>query len=162
MEKRRSLAIISLGLACLLATACQTAGTPGQSPATAKTQATANVSTQAIVNTPNQAKGTPAQSQVTVERQGLPPRQPASRSGTAVSSAGARPATSAQQKGVANGTVESLKHLYSVFTGREIDAQKVITSAIAAAIVVLGIGAFAALSAIRHRRLTTSSSHARR
>jgi hypothetical protein len=154
MEKPRSLAIISLGLACLLATACQTAGTPGQSPATAKTQATANVSTQ--------AKGTPTQSHVTVERQVLPPRQPASRSGTATSSAGVRPATSAQQKGVADGTLENLKHLYSVITGREIDTRKVINSAMAAAIVVLGIGAFAAMHAIRHRRLTPSSSHAQR
>ena len=162
MKKPRSLAIISLGLACLLATACQTAGTPGQSPATAKTQATANVSTQATVNTPTQAKGTPTQSHVTVERQVLPPRQPASRSGTATSSAGVRPATSARQKGVADGTLENLKNLYSVITGREIDTRKVIDSAIAAAIVLLAIGAFAAFSAIRHRRLTTSSSHAQR
>jgi hypothetical protein len=162
MEKPRSLAIISLGLACLLATACQTAGTPGQSSAAAKTQATANVSAQAAVNTPTQAKGTPTQSQVTVERQVLPPRQPASRSRTAASSAGVRPATSAQKKGVANGTFENLKHLYSAITGREIDTRKVINSAIAAGIVVLGIGAFVALSAIRHRRLSTSSSHARR
>jgi hypothetical protein len=162
MEKPRSLAVISLGLACLIATACQTAGTPGQSPAAAKTQATAKVSTQATVNTPTQAKGTTTQSQVAVERQVLPPRQPASRSGTATSSAGVRPATSAQQKGVAHGTLENLKHLYSVITGREIDTGTVINSAMAAAIIVLGIGAFAALSAIRHRRLTTSSSHARR
>jgi len=162
MEKPRSLAIISLGLACLLATACQTAGTPGKSPATAKTQATANVSTQATVNTPTQAKGTPTQSQVTAERQVLPPRQPASRSGTATSSAGVKPATSAKHKGVADGTLENLKHLYSVITGRKIDTRMVIDGAIAAAIVVLGIGAFVALSAIRHRRLTPSSSHAQR
>jgi hypothetical protein len=38
----------------------------------------------------------------------------------------------------------------------------VIDGAIAAAIVVLGIGAFAAMRAIRHRRLTPSSSHAQR
>ena len=162
MQKPRSLAIISLGLACLLATACRTAGTPGQSPATTETQATANVSTQATMNTPTQAKGTPTQSQVTVERQVLPPRQPASRSGTATSSAGVRPATSARQKGVADGTLENLKNLYRVITGRQIDTRMVIDGAIAAAIVVLGIGAFAALSALRHRRLTTSSSHARR
>ena len=160
MKKPRSLAIISLGLACLLATACQTAGTPGQSPATAKTQATANVSTQTTVNTPTQAKGTPTQSHVTVERQVLPPPQPASRSGT--SSTGVRPATSAHKKGVVDGTVENFKKLYRVITGRQIDTRMIIDVAIAAAIVVLGIGAFAALSAIRHRRLTTSSSHAQR
>ena len=162
MEKPRSLVIISLALACLLATACQTAGTPGHSPATAKTQATVNVPTQATVNTPTQAKGTPTQSQVTVEPQVLPPRQPASRSGTATSSAGVRPATSAHQKGVAGGTLGNFKNLFRVITGHQIDTRMVVDSAIAAAIVVLGIGAFVAMRAIRRRRLTPSSSHAQR
>jgi hypothetical protein len=162
MEMPRSLAIISLGVACLLATACQTTGTPGKSPTTPKTQAAANVSTQATANTPAQTKGTLTQSQVAPERQVLPRSQTASRKGTAPSAKGVKPATSAHKKGVVGGTLENVKSLYKVITGRQIDTRMVIDAAIAAGIVVLAIGAFVALSAVRHRRLATSSPQARR
>ncbi len=166
MEKPRSRAVVSLGLACLLATACQTAGTPGQSPATAETQATASTSTQAkgtptpspaaaetqaAAGTATQAKGTPNPSQVAAGRQALPARQPASRSGT--TSAGARSGSSAQQKGARDGMLRNLGSLYRVITGREIDTTKVVDGAIAAGIIVLGIGTFATVRVIRRRRV---------
>ncbi|MGA2479200.1 MAG: hypothetical protein ABSG63_10675 [Spirochaetia bacterium] len=160
MEKPRSLVMMSLGLACLLAMACQTARTPVQSPAGAEAQSK-GTSTQLPATAETQAKETPIQKEATVERQALPPRQPASQNRTATSPAGARPAAAARQKSGADETMANLKTLYSVVTGHEINATKIIDSAIAAAIVVLGIGAFAAVLAIRHRRLTPSSSHIR-
>jgi hypothetical protein len=172
MERPRSLAIISLGLACLLATACQTAGTKGQSPAATETQASGDTSiqekgtptrsqaaaeTQAAANTQTQAKGTSTPSQIAAERQALSSRQPASRGSTTTASAGVRRAGSARQKGVADEALKDLGKLYGVITGREIDTTRVIDGAIAAGIVVLGAGTFAGVRLIRHRKLTPSS-----
>jgi predicted lipid-binding transport protein (Tim44 family) len=177
MEMPRSLAFVSLGLICLLATGCQTARTPGQPPAGAGIQATADASIQAkgatagspaaaespaTANTPAQDNGTSARSQVVAERQAQPPGQPASRNTAATPLAGVRRSASAQQNGVARGTLEHLENLLSVIVGREIDTAEVIDSAIAAGIVVLGIGTFATVNGIRHRRLPLSSSHTRR
>ena len=152
MDKWRSLAIISLGLACLLVTACETTGTPGKSAGAGGTQATSSTSAQ--------ARATQTQSQAAAQRQAQTSRQAASRSGT--SSAGARPVISALQKGIAGGTLKNIQNLYTVITGRKIDATTVVDGAIAAAAVLLGIGAFATVRVVRHRRLTPSTSAARR
>jgi hypothetical protein len=155
---------MSLCCACLLAMACQTTGTPGRSPVTAATQSKGTPAQAQAAET--QAKSAPSQPQASVERQAVPGSQPAKRAGTAAVSAGAkhgaRPAASVRKKGAAGKTLGSLKTLYSVITGKEINSTKIIDSAIAAAVVVVAIGAFVAVIAIRRRRPTPTPRHAER
>jgi hypothetical protein len=163
MEKVRSLAILVLCAACLLMMACQTTGTPNLPPAATESGAKGvSAASPLPVVAETETRAAPSQQPAAVERPVGPSARPATAQRTATRSPGARPAAIPAHKGRAGGTVESAKALYRVITGHEIDGRKVLDSAIAAIIVALLIGAFAAMIAFRRRRLAPSPSRARR
>ena len=141
----RSLAILMmLGAACLLAIACQTAGTPPQSLAAAQTRAphpSAGAAALAQAPTPSSqaaalARSPTPSSQAAAAPQAPPPARSANRNGTARYSGDLVPAISAQvKKLVKAGAIE-----YA-----------------AMAAIVIAVGAAVTVSVRRHRKLTPSS-----
>jgi hypothetical protein len=160
----RSLAILMLGAACLLVIACQTAGTPPQSLATAQTQAPPPSSqTAAVPQAPPPSSQTaavpqapPPSSQTAAVPQAPPPARSANRNGTARYSGSVVPAISAQVKKFMSGTAKMLGKLYDTVAGPKKGSAGAIEYAAVAAIVV-AVGATATVLVRRHRKLTPSS-----
>jgi hypothetical protein len=151
MEMSRSLAILMFGAACLLVIACQTAGTPPQSLATAQTQAPPPSAEAAAL-----PQAPPPSSQTAAVPQAPPPARSANRNGTARYSGSVVPAISAQVKKFMSGTAKTLGKLYDTVAGPKTGSAGAIEYAAVAAIVI-AVGATATVSVRRHRKLTPSS-----
>ncbi len=105
-----------------------------------------------------QTAGTPPQSQETSQSQGTPSAGSESRATAVRYSGGAVPAAKAQLKDLTGGALKMLGNFFSAVTGQTWRTTRTIEYVTAAAIIVVVIGAIAAVSVRRHRKL----SHARR
>ncbi len=137
MEKSRSLAILILGLACLLMIACLTGGTPKQSG------------------------GTPTKKQATAGPQAPPTAKSASQKRSARRSAVVGSVASAQRKHLTGGALHLLGNLPITGGGQSIKTMRAIIYAALAAIFLVVLGATTTTRVRRHRKLTPSPLNAR-
>jgi hypothetical protein len=153
MGKWRSLAFVLLGSALFLMLACQTAGTPPQSQGAGEPQATKGTPTQSQASAEQQSAGD-TQSQAAGESQGTAPAGSAGRSGAASYLRIAAPAASAHLKDLTGKTADMLGNLYRAVTGQRQRPTRTIEYAALAALIVIAVGAIAAVLARRHRKLS--------
>jgi len=152
MQKPRSLAILTLGLACLLLFACQTAGTPKQSD------------------------GTPKKSQAADGPKASRAADSASPSRTASKSEEKRAASPAQQSDLKGKAAKAAKTAKTAKTGKTVDRPRkpliailkqpitplrAVLYATLGLILIVVLGAIAAERAGRHRKLAPSPVDAR-
>ncbi len=151
IKKSRLLAIGVLATVCSLVIACKTTGTPPQSE-------------QPQGSAPSSPAGSPPQgsvsAQAATENQGQAPAGSAAGRGGARSGVVVRTIPNPVKEFV-SGTAKKVEKLYRTVAGQKSAAAREIEYAIAA-VIVIGVVAFAASRVRRHRKLTPTSAEARR
>ncbi len=150
MARPRTVLIVVLAAISLLALGCKTAP-PGET-GTGGTQAKGTSAQSQGSSSSRAATGTSASTSTSSGRQATATGSTSRTRSTAVAGRG----TTASRLPIGRGgTLQTLANLYRAVTGRSVDTFTIVENAIAAVVVLGGIGAAIAIGVRRHRRMAS-------